>query len=220
MCAGTAWAAPAPARESLPELGAVPSVPLGTGTTLRGGVSGGGLGAGVPVTRLPAAKPGFYHSFLGPELSRYTESYAYFVGSPAYDFFRDSSSASHFETTESVEHDTVKAVRRAARDWMLEEVGIDQLSITFRPVADALDRFDDRLNAREGSSTEIRLGFSRLYPRLVVDRSTQVGDFRFRLALDGRAGADFRPASGRGPWIGTDVDVRDRAARFRLGLRF
>jgi hypothetical protein len=207
-----------PAALAAPDAG--PALAIGSGRAAASRASLGGLDArAVAVPRSPAS-PGFYHSFLAPELARHAEGHAYFVGSPVYGFLRDTSSAALFETVEGIEHDTIRAVRRATRDWLLDEAGIDRLAVTFRPVTEALDRVDARMNPGERSSTTIRIGFSSLYPRLVVDRETAAGEFRFRVTLDGRAGADYRPASRRGPWIGTDVDVAERSARFRLGVAF
>jgi hypothetical protein len=171
--------------------------------------------------RAPAPPAGFLDAYLAPELARHTESFSSYVGSSAYGVHREADSNGHLETVAGIERNTIRAVRRAARDWLFEATGAERFTLTFRPFAEAVERAGERLTAGEARrETQIRLGFSRLYPRVVVERPTAAGAFRFAATLDGRAEADFRPVSKHAPAIGAEWDTRDRTARFRLGLVF
>lgn len=171
--------------------------------------------------RTPVPSPGFLEAYLAPELARGTEAFSSYVGSPAYGVHREADSNSHSETVAGIERNTIRAVRRAARDWLIDATGAERFTLTFRPFAEAVERAGERItsgNAR--GDTQIRLGFSRLYPRVVVERPTSAGAFRFAASLDGRAEADFSPDSRYATSVGAEWDTRDRTARFRLGLAF
>jgi len=175
---------------------------------------------GAPL-RAPAATPGFLEAYLAPELARHTEAFSSYVGSSAYGVHREAQSNGHVETVAGIERNTIRAVRRAARDWLVEATGAERFTLTFRPFTEAVERAGERMTpGNSGRDTQIRLGFSRLYPRVTVERPTSAGAFRFAASLDGRAEADFRPDSKRAPAVGAEWDTRERSARFRLGFAF
>jgi hypothetical protein len=175
---------------------------------------------GVPLRTLAAA-PAFVDAYLAPELARQTEAFRSYVGSPSYGLHREAGSNGYFETVEGIERNTIRAVRRAARDWLVEATGAERFTLTFRPFAEAVERAGERLTpGNSGDDTQIRLGFSRLYPRVTVERPFASGAFRFAATLDGRAEADFKPDSRFAPTVGAEWDRRERTARFRLGLAF
>jgi hypothetical protein len=206
--------------DPLPELGRLPSVSSHS-TTKPSPLSSRALAAASVRGTFPGQSRGFYRSYLAPELERHASGYADYLRSASYRFLRESSSAGYYETVESLERSTVKAVRRATRDWLLEETGIDSWAAGVRTETLSVDRIGERLSSRtSGSPTEIRLVFSGLLPRIVIDRATSSGDFRFRASLDGRAGFDFRPLSRRAPWLATDLDLRRGTANLSLGMAF
>lgn len=171
--------------------------------------------------RTTVSAPGFLDTYLAPELARQTEGFSSYVGSPSYGLHREAASNGHIETVEGIERNTIRAVRRAARDWLVEATGAERFTLTFRPFAEAVERAGERLTpGNSGRDTQIRLGFSRLYPRVTVERPTTAGAFRFAATLDGRAEADFTPDSRYVPTVGAEWDTRERTARFRLGLAF
>ncbi len=171
--------------------------------------------------RAPVAVPGFVDAYLAPEIARQTEAFSSYVGSPSYDLHRVAASNGHLETVEGIERNTIRAVRKAARDWLVEATGAERFTLTFRPFAEVVERAGERLTSgNTGRDTRIRLGFSRLYPRVTLERPTAAGAFRFAATADGRAEADFTPDSRYLPTVGAEWDRRERTTRFRLGLAF
>ncbi len=145
-----------------------------------------------PAARAVAPTPGFFSAYLEPQLGRRIAGRASFVGTPAYESARARGTSAYGEIVDLVERDAARALRRATRRYLVEVTGLDDVALSLRPSRDRSEFGADP----EASPTQLRLGFSRGLPRLVVDRDGETGSLRLSLGADGRAAAEYRPRGG------------------------
>lgn len=145
-----------------------------------------------PAARAVAPTPGFFSAYLEPQLGRRIAGRASFVGTPAYESARARGTSAYGEIVDLVERDATRALRRATRRYLVDVTGLDDVALSLRPSRDPRE-----LGADPGPSpTQLRLGFSRGLPRLVVDRDGETGSMRLSVGVDGRAAAEYRPRGG------------------------